>query len=52
MFSFFRKSHAITHPLQGMTPYLALMVLKSAMVKGIDHQTGGSAFLNFGISDF
>jgi hypothetical protein len=35
-----------------MSPYVAPMVLKGAMVKGIDHQTGGSAFCNFGVYDF
>jgi len=28
------------------------LFLWGAMVKGIDHQTGGSAFWNFGVYDF
>ncbi len=31
-------------PDQGMSPYVAPMVLLGAMVKDIDHQTSGSAF--------
>ncbi|WP_302479689.1 hypothetical protein [Polynucleobacter arcticus] len=39
-------------PLKGWLRVYTLCFLLSVMVKGIDHQTGGSAFCNFGVYDF